>query len=753
LIKASAKNTQNDNIYAVGSWIAFDLEWESESKPHSVGEKAIIEFSHSNSNENTPVTSEPPETEAYHRITTFAYEDVYGNKRAIAIDDFVSFQNPSQEFLLAIKNKLLIYDYCFAWGSKAIKYKNEKIGRLEGICGDLFVLDTNFRLSGLESIIRYDKFTGTPYIKSNKYGSSSTTDIDLLRVFAKPLVKYVIFKNRYKSLRLHDVSTSLLDYGKLASGKDIMNLSATERKAYCLQDAHIVADLVRINNGDILKIMQIIADHTRLKLDEVCHKGMTAIWKKILNDSISKKISSVGYDNIPLALHKLYTNQSYTYYGDKDKDSNSACNDEEDETEADEKELQNDEREDNFEPEYIRHHKRSGTNNSMQVFQKYKGAIVLEPIKGLHHDVYLFDVTSLYPTMIIKYNLSPETVNCSCCKNDPQGRLMITSEILKDCKYTSDEGQYWICQHRKGLFAKILEDLTETRIKYKNAGLEVESQAIKALINSGYGVFGHPYFKYYDPRVAELVTAFGRDTLTKIQAIADSLGFIILYGDTDSLFVNNVKNMDEVNKFVAECRSKLGVSVGAENTFNKLILVGKKHYVGILSDPKKVPIIKGMEGIKSDRPEFIHVIFRQLVDDIQNDINPIHKLRRLLRQLDNRQVPPEQLAIPLVLRKNPEEYVQVCKQSRLGTKLGLRKDDTLVYYKCNKQEPVHDPVTNEDILKTVQESENAADISYSEYKDMLVNSVEDVLDILGYDVEKDLLSKPQLVNSSYFKRR
>src|SRR5919202_224298 len=35
-------------------------------------------------------------------------------------------------------------------------------------------------------------------------------------------------------------------------------------------------------------------------------------------------------------------------------------------------------------------------------------------------DVHMFDVTSLYPTMIIKYNLSPETVNCSCCKNDSQ---------------------------------------------------------------------------------------------------------------------------------------------------------------------------------------------------------------------------------------------------------------------------------------------------------------------------------------------
>jgi hypothetical protein len=46
-----------------------------------------------------------------------------------------------------------------------------------------------------------------------------------------------------------------------------------------------------------------------------------------------------------------------------------------------------------------------------------------------------------------------------------------------------------------------------------------------------------------------------------------------------------------------------------------------------------------------------------------------------------------------------------------------------------------------------------ADISYAEYKKMLVNSVEVILEILGYDFEKNLLSKPQLVNSSYFERR
>jgi DNA polymerase elongation subunit (family B) len=205
---------------------------------------------------------------------------------------------------------------------------------------------------------------------------------------------------------------------------------------------------------------------------------------------------------------------------------------------------------------------------------------VLEPIRGLHHDVCLFDVTSLYPTMIIKYNLSPETLNCSCCKKDLQARQMFTSEILKDCKYLPNEGFYWICQNRKGLFAKILEGLTEDRIKYKKAGLEIESQAIKALINSGYGVFGHPYFKYYDPRVAELVTAFGRDTLTKMQAIANGLGFVTLYGDTDSLFVNNVKKIEDIQKFIDECKSISDIEVGHEKTFSKLILVGKNIISG-----------------------------------------------------------------------------------------------------------------------------------------------------------------------------
>lgn len=400
--------TLYNTLGSIGSWVSLEMEWEPDSAAITQDKTAIIKSSNSYNNDVTSVTSDPLETQI-HRITTFAYEDGYGNTKSIDITDFVGCQNPSKEFLLAVKNKLLLYDYCFAWGSKAVKYKNKKTGYLEGIYGDLAVLDTNFRLNGIESIIRYDKFSGIPYIKCSNYGNSSCPiDIDLLQVFAKPLVKYVIFKNRYKSLHLHDVSTALLGYGKLSSGKNIRTLSVAERKAYCLQDARIVADLVRINNGDIMKTMQVISKHIGLPFDEVCHKGMTAIWNKILNDSISRRISLIGYDNIPSVLRELYSNnQSYLHYTNTNKNFDSDLEeedeDEEDELEKDEKEHY-DEREDNFEQESIQYHNRkcSARNSPEQVFRKYKGAVVLEPKRGLHQDAHLFDVTSLYPTIISK---------------------------------------------------------------------------------------------------------------------------------------------------------------------------------------------------------------------------------------------------------------------------------------------------------------------------------------------------------------
>jgi hypothetical protein len=727
------------------SWIAFDLEWKDANTKNN-------DFSIFNSlDEIASGTSEAPAS--YNKIVTFGFEDSYGNSGSYDTTEFDS----QKSFLMAIKEKLLGYQYCFAWGSKAVTRKEKGTGKIEGINGDLVVLDSNFKANEISSIVRYDGFSSIPYIKKDyqNYKMVFIADIDLLKVFAKPLVR-LVFKNKYKGFRLDTVGKALLGYGKLdnKTGAKLDKMSIDERKSYCLYDAHIVAQLARINNSQILKIMNIIASHTELKFEEVCHKGMSAIWRKILNDAISKKVSLIGFDGLPKTLRKLYSNK--TSFVEFDDDGYDYEHDEfEDDDELSEyKENSYDQYVELMEQRFKERTSFDSNNNNLylyhkekqKVVRKYKGATVLSPQRGLHYDVYVFDVTSLYPTMIINYNISPETINCHCCKNNIKARAMFYQEHIKDCQFIppKDNG-YWICQRKKGLFSKILQELTEQRIKYKKEEKEIESLAVKAIINSGYGVFGHPHFKYYDPKVAEIITTLGRRTLAEMQNIANSLNLTILYGDTDSLFVNNLSSKEDAAEFIDECKTKLGIDVSHEKTYRKLILVSKKHYVGILSDPNQAPIIKGMEGIKSDRPAFIQTVFREMINDIKNDTDPILKLRLALNELDSRQVPVEKLSISLTLSKNPQEYANDCLQKRLGTKNNLKKGDTVVYYKGDKQEIVKDHQGNHQI-KRVSESDDPADISYSKYKEMFINCVKDVIEILGYEIEQDLMPKKRLAD-------
>ena len=389
----------------------------------------------------------------------------------------------------------------------------------------------------------------------------------------------------------------------------------------------------------------------------------------------------------------------------------------------------------------------------------YKGGTVLVPKKGIYHDLIVVDVISLYPSMAILNNISFDTVNCECCKDNQDARIPCEIDNMFN-SYSGSEGResknYWICKRVEGVFPKKLSLFKDERIRQKQSGNTVKQLALKILINGGYGVFGNRFFKYYNPRVAELITAYGRYTLAKMQEIAKEMGLNVVYGDTDSLFIetginkydgcntestgsrtvtqiNNNTITEQVSKFKEECNRRLGIEVEHSKTYKTAIISGrKKHYIGWTGILGTAPDIVGMEGEKNDRPKWINNVFRQIVDGIlgvnESNADPISVLEKAISNLEHGNMNHELLTRSVKLSKNPEEYRNTNdRKRRLGLAIGAGKGDVIEYYESDNSETGY--------------SLSYQDISIRKYKLMLWKTVKEILEIAGYDIssiEQDL---------------
>jgi DNA polymerase elongation subunit (family B) len=119
-----------------------------------------------------------------------------------------------------------------------------------------------------------------------------------------------------------------------------------------------------------------------------------------------------------------------------------------------------------------------------------------------------------------------------------------------------------------------------------------------------------------------------------MQSIAKDIGFDIIYGDTDSLFINNPSSEESLFQFQKLCKEQLDIDLEIKNTYSTPILsAGKKHYIGY--ENGRLDIV-GMEGKKSDRPEFIHDVFRQILNKIVvEQTDPIPTLRKAMSDLES----------------------------------------------------------------------------------------------------------------------
>ena len=241
------------------------------------------------------------------------------------------------------------------------------------------------------------------------------------------------------------------------------------------------------------------------------------------------------------------------------------------------------------------------------------GGAVLEPVTGLHANVLAFDFRSLYPSLMLTFNIDPLTHAPSPAAD---ARVIRTPT--------------GVCFAReKGIVPDIIERLLEVRAEARRRGDPLASQATKILMNSFYGVLATPACRFHSSAVANAITGAGQALLFWTKARVEELGHRVLYGDTDSLFVSaglddpeaarraGVELAARLNRDLADhLRDAYGVESRLELQFEIFFLRlffpqmrhgaggARKRYAGLAATGgRREVVFVGMESVRRDWTE------------------------------------------------------------------------------------------------------------------------------------------------------
>jgi len=190
------------------------------------------------------------------------------------------------------------------------------------------------------------------------------------------------------------------------------------------------------------------------------------------------------------------------------------------------------------------------TKKDMNERGNNSGGYVKEPEIGLHENLVQFDFRSLYPSLIISKNISPDVL----IKQKDLDYFEETGYDEIDNKESSDEDYFISPEHfykfkkePQGFIPSVMGDILSERIKIKNQmksstdpvlkkSLDVQQQALKRLANTMYGVYGFRLFRWYSFECAQAITAWGRQHIKRAMKEAENYGFYAIYADTDGFY-------------------------------------------------------------------------------------------------------------------------------------------------------------------------------------------------------------------------
>jgi len=513
-----------------------------------------------------------------------------------------------------------------------------------------------------------------------KYG----VHIDLYKFFFNRSIQIYAFNNRYRDVTLDDVGRALVGLTKIRLEKNLGELTYTELAKYCFRDAEITFKLTDFENELVMKLILVLARISSMPMEDVSRQGVSRWIRNFMHREHRRKNMLIPNAEDILSI------------------------------------------------------KGKATTKAIIKGKKYKGAIVVEPVPGVHFNVSVMDFPSLYPSIIKVWNLGYQSILCP----HPECRKNLVPNT-----------PHWVCTKKRALESLLIGSLRDLRVQWykprsKDKSLPSELRswyniiqgALKVILNASYGVFGAESFDLYCPPVAEATAAIGRHSITQILNQAKNLGIQVIYGDTDSIFLKN-PSKEQIEKLSQWTELELKMSLDVDKVYRYAVFSQrKKNYLGVLEDGSVD--VKGLTGKKRHIPLFIKKAFDRMKERLamvktpaefekaKKDIAEIVRdcyMRLKRREWDS----IEELAFNVVLGEEPKHYVkttpQHVKAARILEKKGmeLKAGDLISFVKVIK-EPHVKPVE----LATKNE------IDVDKYIAYLHSTFDQVLDALGLDFDE-----------------
>ncbi len=262
----------------------------------------------------------------------------------------------------------------------------------------------------------------------------------------------------------------------------------------------------------------------------------------------------------------------------------------------------------------------------------------------------------MYPNIMIRYNLSPDTYVPPEAP-EPKGGVFEAPEVnhrfRKEPPGFYKEALSFLIDVRNQIQTQ-MKTLQPSTVEY--SVLDARQKAVKIITNAAYGYAGWIGARWYLKPVAEAASAWGRYTILGASRLVEGKGLTIIYGDTDSLFLtNNEKKIHELQK---EIGIELGLEAEVSEVYTRIFFTeAKKRYAGLRADGSLD--IVGLEVMRGDWAQVAKTVQENVLGIILREKSPkkaVDYVHKVVAELKNRQIPFRDLIIWKTLTKPPEQY-------------------------------------------------------------------------------------------------